>query len=71
MKCAPLMVQVPSALSLVTAQVKAEREARLASRPLGKAHRDVDGFYYCEFCKCHTNAGIRWCCDEGNKADRG
>lgn len=37
---------------------------------VGKANADSDGFYYCEFCGCHTNARFRRCCDKGNEADR-
>jgi hypothetical protein len=29
-----------------------------------------EDFYTCEFCRCHTNAKVRACCDEGNKIDR-
>lgn len=38
--------------------------ARLANGP------DRDGFRYCEFCGCHTNARLRCCCDKGQTADR-
>ena len=37
---------------------------------LGRAHVEPDGFFYCEFCRCYTNAELRACCDAGRDADR-
>lgn len=31
---------------------------------------DKDGYRYCEFCGCHTNAKQRFCCDRGMQADK-
>ncbi len=37
---------------------------------LGREHIDTEGFFYCDFCRCYTNANYRGCCDEGRTADR-
>ena len=37
---------------------------------LGRTFSDSSGMFRCEFCFCLTNANVRYCCINGNKADK-